>query len=114
MFECVAVCCSVGMQHCAAEDNLDMVSASVHVLALLGGGVCPVAGRHSFLYEGRIPPLWRSHSRYGSGGHIPPLSQYAALSLEEDRVRVAIYNAALTGSRVLILADAWSGMIAWR
>ena len=72
MFECVAVCCSVGMQHCAAEDNLDMVSASVHVLALLGGGVCPVPGRHSFLYEGRIPPWWRSHSRYGSGGHIPP------------------------------------------
>ena len=45
------------MQRCAAEDNLDMVSASVHVLALLGGGVCPVAGRHSFLYEGHIPLL---------------------------------------------------------
>ena len=66
-FPCVRVCCSVGMQRCAAEDNLDMVSASVYdiVLALLGGGVCPVAGWHSFLYEGRIPPWWRSHSRYG-------------------------------------------------
>ena len=51
------MCCSVGMQRGTAEDNLDMVSASVHVLALLGGGVCPVAGRHSFLYEGHIPLL---------------------------------------------------------
>ena len=63
------------MQRRAAEDNLDMVSASVHVLALLGGGVCPVAGRHSFFYEGRIPPWW-SHFCYGSGGGgiSPPLS----------------------------------------
>ena len=38
---------------------------------LLAGGVCPVAGRHYFFYEGRIPPWW-SHSRYESGGHIPP------------------------------------------
>ena len=44
----------MGMQRYVAEDNLDMVSASVHVLALLGGGVCPVAGQHSFLYEGRM------------------------------------------------------------
>ena len=40
----------MAMQSCAAEDNLDMVSASVHVLALLGGGVCPVAGSYSFFY----------------------------------------------------------------
>ena len=61
------------MQLCAAEDNLNMVSASVHVLSLLCRGVCPVAGRHSFFYEGRIPPWWRLHSHYGSGGggHIP-------------------------------------------
>ena len=52
----------MGMQHCVAEDNHDMVSARVHVLALLGGGVCPVAGRYSFFYEGCIPPWWRSHS----------------------------------------------------
>ena len=44
------------MQHCEAEDNLDMVSISAHVLALLGGGVCLVAGQNSFFYEGRIPP----------------------------------------------------------
>ena len=78
------------MQRCTAEDNLDMVSASVHALALRDGGVCPVAGRHSFFYEGRIPPWWRSHSRYGSGGHIPTLFQCAVLSLEGDPVRVAI------------------------
>ena len=91
-----------------------MVCTSVHVLALLGGGVCHVAGRLSFLYEGRNPPWSRSHSRYGSGGISPPFFQCTVLSLEEDPVRVAIYNAALTGSRVLILANAWSGMIAWR
>ena len=91
------------MQSCAAEDNLDMVSASVHVLALLGGGVCPVAGRHSFLYKSRIPPWWRSHSRYWCGEHIPPFFQCAVLSLEGDPVRVAIYTAAHTGSRVLYL-----------
>ena len=71
----------MGMQRCAAEDNLNMVSTSVHVLALLGGGGCPVAGRHSFLHEGRIPRWWRLHSRYGSGGYIP-LFQCAVLSLE--------------------------------
>ena len=64
----------MGMQRCTAEDKLDMVSAGVHVLDLLCGGVCPVAGRHSFFYEGHIPPLWRSHSRYGSGEHILPFS----------------------------------------
>ena len=58
----------MGIQPCAPDDKLDMVSASVHVSALLCGGVCPVAGRYSFFYEGRIPPRWRSHSRYGSGG----------------------------------------------
>ena len=62
----------MGLAHCAAEDNLDTVSASVDVLSVLGGGACPVAGRYSFFYEGRIPPWWKSHSRYGSGGHIPP------------------------------------------
>ena len=100
------------MQHCAAEDNLDMVSASVDVLALLGGGVCPVAGRHSLLYDvaflrggGHIPVM-------GLGAYPPPPPfQCAVLLLEGDPVCVAIYNAALTGSRVLILADAWSGMI---
>ena len=55
----------MGMQRCAAEDNLDMVSASVHVLALVGGGECPVAERHSFLYEGRIPVR-------GLGAYPPP------------------------------------------
>ena len=46
-------------------------------------------------------------------GHIPPppIFQCAVLSLEGDSVRVAIYTAALTGSRLLILADAGSGMI---
>ena len=58
----------MGMQRCVAEDKLDMVSTSVHVLALLRGGVWPVAGQHSFFYEGRIPLWWRSHSCYGSGG----------------------------------------------
>ena len=62
------------MQRCAAEDNLDMVSASVHVLALLGGGECPVAGRHSFLYEGRIPVM-------GPGGIPPPPFQCAVLAV---------------------------------
>ena len=63
---------------------------------------------HSSVVEDAFP-LWVS-------GHIlpPPFFQCAVLSLEGDPVRVAIYNAALTGSRVSILADAWSGMIAWR
>ena len=102
------------MQRCAAEDNLDMVSASVHVLALLCGGVCPVAGRHSFFYEGCIPPWWRSHSRNESGGHIPLHFQCAALLLEVDPVLVAIRTAALTGSHVLVLANVWSGMLVRR
>ena len=58
------MCCSVGMQRCAAEDKLNIVSAGVHVLALLGGGVCPVAGRHPFFYEGRIPSWWRLPFHY--------------------------------------------------
>ena len=45
---------------------------------------------------------------------ISPFFQCAVLSLEGDPVRVAIYIAALTGSRVLILAGAWSGIIACR
>ena len=49
----------------------------------------------------------------GLGG-IYSLFRCADLSLEGDPVRVAIYTAAFTGSRVLILADAWSGMIACR
>ena len=102
------------MQRCAAEDNLDMVSGSVHVLALLGGGVCPVAGWHSFFYEGRIPQWWRSHSRYGSRGISPPLFPVCSAVAGGGPVRVAIYNVALTASRVLILVDAWSGMIACR
>ena len=102
------------MQSCAAEDKLDIVSSSMHVSALLSGGICPVAGRHSFFYEGPIPPLWRSHSHYGSGGIPPPFFQCAVLSLEEDPVRLAIYTATLTLSRVLVLADAWSGMIVCR
>ena len=72
----------------------------------LAGGVCPVAGRHSFFYEGRIPVM-------GLGG-ISPLFRCAVLLLEGDPVCVAIYTAALTGSPVLVLADAWSGMIACR
>ena len=99
------MCSRVGIQRCAPEDKLDMVSAGVHVSALLCGGVCPVAGRYSFFYEGRIPPWWRSHSRYGSGGGgaaYPPLYQCAVLSLEGDPVRVAVYTAALTVSRVLL------------
>ena len=96
------------MQRCPAEDNLDMVSASVHVSALLGGGVCPVAGRHSFLYESHIPPCWRSHSRYGCGEHIPPPPPpFSSVQCCHWRgtlhVRVAIYTAAHTGSRVLYL-----------
>ena len=72
-------------------------------------------GRHSFFYKGRIPPWWRSHSCYESGGGgISPLFQCAVLPLEGDPVHVAIYTAALTGSHVLILADAWSGKIACR
>ena len=65
------------MQRCAAEDKLDMVSASVHMLALRCGGLCPVAGRHFFFYEGRIPPWWTSCCHYLSGGHIIPLFQCA-------------------------------------
>ena len=53
------------MQQCAAEDKLDMASASVSVLALLCEGVCPAAGQHPFFYEGRIP-----QSREGSGRSI--------------------------------------------
>ena len=45
------------------------------------------------------------------GGAYPPLFQCAVLSLEGDPVRVAVYTAALTGSLVLVLADAWSGRI---
>ena len=45
------------------------------------------------------------------GGAYPPLFQCAVLSLEGDPVRVAVYTAALTGSRVLVHADAWSGRI---
>ena len=51
--------------------------------------------------EDRIPVM--------SLGGISPLLQCAVLSLEGKgggAVRVAIYTAALTGSRVLILADA--------
>ena len=48
------------------------------------------------------------------GGGISPLFQCAVLPLEGDPVRVAIYTAALTWSRVLILADTWSGLIACR
>ena len=40
-----------------------------------------------------------------------PIFQGAVLLLEGDPVRVAIYTAALTGSRVLVLVDAWSGLI---
>ena len=104
------------MQRCAADDKLDMVSASVHVLALLCGGVCPVARWHSFFYEGRIPPGWRSHSRFGSGGggaYPPPFPVCSAVA-GGDPVREAIHTAALTGSHVLVLADAWSGMIVFR
>ena len=106
VFECVAA------WECSAA-QLKTICTSVHALALLGGGVCPVAGRPSPFDEGRIPSWWRSHSWYGSGG-IPGLFQCALLSLEGDSVGVAIYNAALTGSPVLIFADAWSGMIACR
>ena len=49
----------------------------------------------------------------GLGG-ISLLFQCAVLSPEGNPVRVAIYTAALTGSRVLILADAWSRVIACR
>ena len=45
------------------------------------------------------------------GGGISSLFQCAVLSLEGDPVRVAVYTAALTGSRVLVLADPWSGRI---
>ena len=60
------------MQRRTAEDKLDMVSGSVHVLALLCGGVCPVAGRHPFLYEGRIPVM-------GLGAY-PPFSVCSAVT----------------------------------
>ena len=93
------------MQRCAVEDKLDMVRASAQVLACICGGVCPVAGWHPFLYEGRIPVM-------GLGAY--PLSQCVALSLERDSVRVAICTAALTGSHVLVLPDVWSGMIMYR
>ena len=56
----------------------------------------------------------RSHSSVVEVAFPLWVFQCAVLSLEGDPVRVAIYNAALTGSRVLILADAWSGMITWR
>ena len=72
------------MQRCAAEDKLDMVSTSVQMLALLCGGVCPVAGQHSFLHQGLIPPWWRTHSRCGSlggGGVADPPFQCVVLPL---------------------------------
>ena len=55
---------------------------------------------------GRIPVM-------GLGG-ILPIFQCAVLSMEGNLVRVAIDNAAITESRVLILVDAWSGMISCR
>ena len=74
----------MGMQRCAAENNLDMVSASVHVLSLLGGGVCPVAERHSFIHF----EVRRSHSSVVEVafllwvcGNVPPLFQFAVLLL---------------------------------
>ena len=48
---------------------------------------------------GRIPFMG-----LGGGGNIP-LFQCAVLSLEGNLVRVAIDNAAITGSRVLVLVD---------
>ena len=49
VFKCVAA------RECSAEDKLDMVSACVQMLAILCGGVSPVAGLYSFIYEGCIP-----------------------------------------------------------
>ena len=46
----------------------------------------------------------------GVGACPPPFPLCSAVA-EGDPVRVAICTAALTGSRVLVHADAWSGIV---
>ena len=72
-------------------------SSVLEVAFLRAGGRIPVMGL------GAYPPP-----------PPPPIFQCAVLSLEGDSVRVAMYTAVLTGSRVLILAAAGSGMIVCR
>ena len=91
-----------------------MVSASVHVLALLGGGVRPVAGRHSFFYESCIHLWWRSHSRYAPEGiPHPPFLVRSAVAGRGPCACGYLY-CDVHRFRILILADAWSGMIVCR
>ena len=71
----------------------------MHVLALLCGRVCPVAG------GGRIPVM----GRWGGGGCIPCLFQCVVLSLNDDPVRMVICTEVPTGCRKIVVADAWSG-----
>ena len=109
------------MQRCVAEDKLDMVSVCMYrpsfmeVYVLQQDGI-PSFTKVAFLHSGgRIPPWWRLHSRYGSEGYIPPpLFPVRSAVAGGDPVRVAICTSALTGSRVLVPADAWSGMIVCR
>ena len=54
---------------------------------------------------GRIPVMG-----LGGGGISSPIPVCSAVT-GGDPVRVAVYTAALTGSLVLVLADAWSGRI---
>ena len=70
----------MGIQPCAPDDKLDMVSAGVHVSALLCGCVCPVAGRYSFYTKvaflrggGRIPVM-------GLGGISSPIPVCSAVT----------------------------------
>ena len=68
VFECVA---AFGMKRCAAEDKLDTVSACVAPPLWR----CMSCSRTAFLLLRRShSSWWRSHSCYGSGGHILPLS----------------------------------------
>ena len=55
---------------------------------------------------GRIPVMGLG----GGGGISSPIPVCSAVT-GGDPVRVAVYTAALTGSLVLVLADAWSGRI---
>ena len=60
-------------------------------------------------------PLWvRRHISPPPPPPSFPSVQAAVMSLEGDPVRVAVRTATLTGSRVLALADAWSGMTVCR
>ena len=89
-----------------------VTDCKIHICDVVGHEVSS-CGRLARRKTGRLPVC--RIAVMGLGGISPPtLFQCAVMSLEGYPVCVAIYSAALTGSRVLILADVWSGMIAWR